>query len=284
VEPVLTHAMPASPASPASPGSAGPPGSHDSPGSAGSPAPSAFYDRPVLAVARDLLGATVRHGTVAVRLTEVEAYGGPDDPASHGYRGRTRRNAAMFGPPGCAYVYFVYGMHWCLNVVCGPPGQALAVLLRAGEVECGLEQARARAPRLADRQLASGPGRLARALGVDGHLDGVDVTGSGPLTILLPLTVLLPPPAAPPLLPPLSPSIPPPVFSAPSQRGQQPPATAAPALVSRGPRVGVSRGEDLLWRLWLDGEPTVSRPRDAGAPGLRSSHSRRRRRGDSSSM
>ncbi len=184
----------------------------------------AFYDRPVLAVARDLLGATVRHGPVAVRLTEVEAYGGPDDPASHAFRGRTRRNAAMFGQPGRAYVYFVYGMHWCLNLVCGPPGQAGAVLLRAGEVHAGLPAARARSPRLSDRDLARGPARLARALGVDGALDGADVTGGGPLGVLVPLPL---------------------------------PAWE-PGAVCQGPRVGVRGGEDFPWRLWLGGEPTVS--------------------------
>jgi DNA-3-methyladenine glycosylase len=221
-----------------------------------SPAAPAFYDRHATVVARDLLGATVRHGSVAVRLTEVEAYGGADDPASHAFRGRTARNASMFGPPGRAYVYFVYGMHWCLNLVCGPPGLAGAVLLRAGEVTCGLDRARMRAPALADRDLARGPGRLARALGVDGGLDGAEVTGGGALTVL----VVPPPPASgrggragrrageageSATATPASPSA----------------AASAAAATSTGPRVGVSRGAELPWRFWLDGEPTVSRSR-----------------------
>ena len=224
-----------------------------------SPAAPAFYDRPATAVARDLLGATVRHGPVCVRLTEVEAYGGADDPASHAFRGRTARNASMFGPPGRAYVYFVYGMHWCLNLVCGPPGQAGAVLLRAGEVSGGLDHARSRAPALADRDLARGPGRLARALGVDGCLDGAEVTGGGALTVLLALPLPLPPP--PPLL-----------GSGRSGRrmeemeepagGGRPGAPATASTVSTGPRVGVGRGAELAWRFWLDGEPTVSRSRN----------------------
>ena len=111
-----------------------------------------LLERPVLEVAPLLLGATLRHGDVAVRLTEVEAYDGANDPGSHAHRGPTARNAVMFGPAGHLYVYFTYGMHHCCNVVCGPEGVASAVLLRAGEVIDGLETARQRRPRSPDRR------------------------------------------------------------------------------------------------------------------------------------
>ena len=112
-----------------------------------------------------LLGAVLRHGDVAVRLTEVEAYDGPNDPGSHAYRGRTPRNAVMFGEPGHLYVYFTYGMHHCCNVVTGPVGTPSAVLLRAGEVVAGAEIARSRRNSSSDRDLARGPARLCQALG-----------------------------------------------------------------------------------------------------------------------
>lgn len=185
------------------------------------PFPTDFYDRPVLAVARDLLGATVRHGPIAVRVTEVEAYAGLDDPASHAARGPTPRSAVMFGPPGRAYVYFIYGMHWCLNLVCGPAGTAAAVLIRAGEVVAGLEVARGRAPRLADRDLARGPGRLARVLAVHGGLTGSVVTGGGPVTV---------------------------------ETGHP----IAETAVSTGPRIGLRVARERPWRLWQTGDPTVS--------------------------
>ena len=135
---------------------------------------------PVLEVAPRLLGAVLRHGDVAVRLTEVEAYDGPADPGSHAYRGRTPRNAVMFGPPGFLYVYFTYGMHHCCNVVTGPEGTPSAVLLRAGEVVAGVEVARSRRPRSTDRDLARGPARLCQALGIDLADNGADLT-SGPV-------------------------------------------------------------------------------------------------------
>lgn len=139
--------------------------------------PAAFFDRPVLEVARDLLGCVVSHAGVAVRLVEVEAYDGAGDPGSHAYRGRTARTEVMFGPPGGLYVYFTYGMHYCANLVCGPVGTASAVLLRAGEVIAGEELARERrAARrgvaavtgpdrsIPVRELARGPARLATCL------------------------------------------------------------------------------------------------------------------------
>jgi DNA-3-methyladenine glycosylase len=179
---------------------------------------------PVLEVAPMLLGAALRHGDVAVRLTEVEAYDGPDDPGSHAFRGRTPRNAVMFGPPGHLYVYFTYGMHFCCNVVCGPEGRASAVLLRAGEVVSGLDVARERRPaaRL-DRDLARGPANLCQALGIGAAQNGHDLR-------------------RPPLT--LTPGRP-------------------TGDVHTGPRVGLRLAADRQWRLWLPGEPTVSTYRPA---------------------
>ncbi|MDX6226402.1 MAG: DNA-3-methyladenine glycosylase [Frankiales bacterium] len=173
-----------------------------------------------------LLGATVESttedGTVAVRLTEVEAYGGSDDPGSHAFRGPGRRNATMFGPAGLAYVYFTYGMHWCLNVVCGPDGEPGAVLLRAGEVTRGLDLARTRRPGASDRDLARGPARLTRTLGVTGAADGVDLLDAGSA---LRLTARAP----------------------------------TSAEVVWGPRVGVAgEGGSTPWRVHLAGDRTVS--------------------------
>jgi DNA-3-methyladenine glycosylase len=194
--------------------------------------------RPVLDVAPALLGCRVRAGGVTVRLTEVEAYDGQGlDPGSHAHRGPTARNQVMFGPPGRAYVYFSYGMHWCLNVVTGPDGVATAVLLRAGEVVDGLEPARSRRPASRrDEDLARGPARLAAALGVDGSFGGVD---------------LLDPRSALRLLP-----------AAADRSG--PHAAIAAGRLRTGPRVGLSAAADLPWRFWLAGEPSVSRYRAAG--------------------
>jgi DNA-3-methyladenine glycosylase len=132
---------------------------------------------PVLEVAPRLLGATFTHAGVGVRLTEVEAYDGADDPGSHAFRGRTARNDVMFGPPGYLYVYFTYGMHFCCNVVTGREGAASAVLLRAGEVVTGLGTARSRRTGSSDRDLARGPARLCQALGIDRGQNGLDLTG-----------------------------------------------------------------------------------------------------------
>ncbi len=139
------------------------------------PLPAAFSARPAREVARALLGQLVvsrLHGsTTVVRIVETEAYIGRHDPACHGAQaaGRTPRNASMFGSPGRAYVYFIYGMHWCLNVVTGEAGHPEAVLIRAGEPLAGMETMVRRRER--DRDLASGPARLCQALGVDGALD-----------------------------------------------------------------------------------------------------------------
>ena len=134
---------------------------------------AAWAEGDPLEVAPRLLNAVLTHGGVSVRLTEVEAYAGADDPGSHAHRGPTDRNAVMFGAPGHLYVYFVYGMHYCANLVTGPAGEAGAVLLRAGEVVGGIEVARERRPESSERDLARGPARLCRALGIDLGDNGV---------------------------------------------------------------------------------------------------------------
>lgn len=180
---------------------------------------------PVEPAARGLLGCVLTAGGVSVRLTEVEAYAGVgEDAASHAHRGRTPRNRTMFGPPGHLYVYFTYGRHWCVNVVCGPEQQAAAVLLRAGEVVAGQPAARARRPAArSDRELARGPARLATALGLDGEADGLGLLdGAGGVRLT-------------------------------------PPEQHATAPETRsGPRVGVAGAGDRPWRFWLHGEPSVS--------------------------
>ncbi len=202
-----------------------------------------FFDRPVVEVAPELLGRTlVRNtpdGPIELRLTEVEAYDGESDPGSHAYRGRTARNATMFGPPGHAYVYFIYGMWFSLNAVCGPEGRASGILLRAGEILTGAPLAAARRPKARSaNELAKGPARLATALDIDRSLDGVDLCAGGqaPLTLL---------------------------------QGSPP----SPERVRNGPRTGVGGdGAAHPWRYWIADDPTVSpyrrhvpRRRTAGA-------------------
>jgi DNA-3-methyladenine glycosylase len=155
---------------------------------AGRPLPRSFFARPSPEVAPDLLGRVLvrrlSSGTVlAVRLVETEAYQ-EDDPASHSYRGRTTRTGVMFGPPGHLYVYFTYGMHFCMNVVTGQEGEGSAVLLRAAEPLEGLATMRARRGVEDPRLLCSGPARLCEALGVDRSDDGADLVRGPGLRLL----------------------------------------------------------------------------------------------------
>jgi DNA-3-methyladenine glycosylase len=139
-----------------------------------------FYRRDSRELAPLLLNKVLVHGDRSVRLVEVEAYAGADDPGSHAYRGMRPRNATMFGPPGHLYVYRSYGVHWCANVVCGDEGWASAVLLRGATPLSGVDEMYASRPGIVrERDLAGGPGRLCQALGIDGTFDGTDiVTGS----------------------------------------------------------------------------------------------------------
>jgi DNA-3-methyladenine glycosylase len=187
-----------------------------------------FYARPVLVVARALLGRVLRHdgpgGRTSGRIVEVEAYRGADDPASHAFRGETVRNRVMFGPPGHAYVYFTYGMHYCVNLVTGPAGRADAVLIRALEPLEGLALMRRRRGVSELERLARGPGCVTRALGLDRRHDGLDLT-HGPLV----------------------------VESGRPERGG--------ARVARGPRIGIRVAVERPWRFWLAGHTCVSGPR-----------------------
>ena len=178
-------------------------------------------------VAPRLLGTVLEsdlgNQRVAVRIVETEAYR-QDDPASHTFRGMTPRNRVMFGPPGHAYVYFTYGMHHCVNVVCEPEGIGAAVLLRAGEVVEGADVAATRrGPRVKAHDLAAGPARLTQALGIDRSHDGLDLFDpDSPLRLRL--------------------------------------GSAMPDdRIATGPRVGIRHAADKGWRFWLTGEPTVSR-------------------------
>ncbi|HEV7148542.1 MAG TPA: DNA-3-methyladenine glycosylase [Pedococcus sp.] len=194
--------------------------------------PRAFFAEDVLDVAPSLLGCTLTHAGVTVRLTEVEAYAGLDDPGSHAFRGPTPRTEVMFGAAGHLYVYFTYGMHWCANVVCGVTGEASAVLLRAGEVVAGEEVAAARRAGIARRDWARGPARLTSALALSGAESGADACAPGSAVVFGPAWR--------------------PVHL---------------SDIRTGPRVGVAGlGGDAAaypWRFWLDGEPTVSAYRPA---------------------
>lgn len=196
-----------------------------------------IVERDALAAAPFLLGATLSvlgpTTAVSVRLTEVEAYLGEHDPGSHAFRGRTARNSSMFEAGGRIYVYSIYGMHHCANIVCGPAGSASAVLLRAGEVTRGVEAARARRPRAQrDTDLARGPARLCTALGLTREDDGALLGEAGGRARLV-----------------------------------LPEEPVAPAMIRRGPRTGFTGpggdGDAYPWRFWIDGDPTVSAYRAA---------------------
>jgi len=194
----------------------------------GTPLPSQFYDRPAEEVARDLLGAvlvsTIGGATTAGRIVEAEAYVGPHDPASHAAEriGRTARNEAMFGPPGIAYVYRIYGVHWCLNVVTGAEGYPAAVLIRAVEPLEGVDaMRRRRGDHCSDRGLTSGPGKLAAAMGITGRENGHPLDRP-PLMIL---------------------------------EGE----AVDPSEIAVGPRIGVTRAADWPLRFYVRNNPWVSR-------------------------
>ena len=177
-----------------------------------------FFARAVHEVAPDLIGATLLVDGVGGRIVEVEAYD-QEDPASHGFRGRTARNRAMFGPPGHAYVYRSYGIHWCLNLVCGEEGVAEAVLIRALEPTAGLDEQRRRRGVDDAHALCSGPGKLCQALGITREHDGLALDAR-PFRL----------------------------------EGRR----EAPEIVT-GPRIGITRGTELSWRYALAGSPYLSR-------------------------
>jgi DNA-3-methyladenine glycosylase len=189
---------------------------------------AAWFDRPAASLALDLLGSRLTHvspqGTVGGRIVEVEAYRGPEDLAAHSARGRTNRNAVMFGPPGHLYVYLIYGLHHCLNVVAGPGQKPEAVLVRALALDEGVDLARERrGAAVTNARLASGPGNVGRALGVDRSLNGADLL-RGPVQVE-------------------------------PRSGTQP-------RVSRGPRIGVAYAgpwAERPLRFWITDDPHVSR-------------------------
>jgi len=178
-----------------------------------------FFARSVHEVAPALVGATLLVDGIGGRIVEVEAYD-QEDPASHGFAGRTARNASMFGPPGHAYVYRSYGIHWCLNLVCDVEGRAEAVLVRALEPRAGLELMRQRRGVDADRALCSGPGKLCQALAVTREHDGLALD-EPPFELY---------------------------------------ATGEPVDVVAAPRIGITRAAERPWRYLLRGSRYVSRP------------------------
>jgi DNA-3-methyladenine glycosylase len=177
-----------------------------------------FFARPVHEVAPGLIGATLLVDGVGGRIVEVEAYD-QDDPASHSFRGRTARTASMFGPPGHAYVYRSYGVHWCLNLVCAEDGRAEAALVRALEPTHGLEAMRERRGLEPARSLCSGPGKLCQALGITRVHDGLPLD-EPPFELL---------------------------------------ARESPSQITVGQRIGITRAVEQPWRYGLAGSPFLSR-------------------------
>jgi DNA-3-methyladenine glycosylase len=201
--------------------------------------PCEFFARPVLEVARDLIGCTFLCDGVGGRLVEVEAYRAVDDPASHAYRGRTARNAAMFGPAGRLYVYFTMGLHFCVNVVCGAEGEAAAVLLRALEPQVGIELMQARRGLDDLRRLCSGPAKLTQALAITRADYGAAACEAGARC----------------------------GFFAPHPRGEgddgaPDPASriVSPPRIVTTPRIGVAAGRDTPWRFVDADSAFLSRP------------------------
>jgi DNA-3-methyladenine glycosylase len=208
----------------------GPAGGPRRSGTRGRTLSRSFYERDARIVAPELLNKVLvrdqPHARVAVRIVEVEAYAGSEDPGSHGYRGPTPRTTTMFGPGGHLYVYFTYGMHWCANVVTGTDGVCSAVLLRAGAPLRGVEVMRARRPAARrDRDLCSGPARLTQALAIDGSFDGTDLR-RGELRIVAD-------------------------------------GVAPPSRPGTSTRIGLGpgRGDEHPWRWFVPGDENVSRTR-----------------------
>ena len=185
--------------------------------------PTAFYDRPVVDVARDLIGCTLSHQSTSGRIVETEAYH-PSEPASHGFAGETVRNAALFGPPGRAYVYFSYGMHTLFNAVAEPAGVGAGVLIRALEPTDGIALMRERRGVEHERQLCSGPGKLAQALAITLDDNGSSLT-EGSIGIFAPLE------------------------------------SSSDLEIYTSPRIGISKATELQWRFYAHENEHISGPR-----------------------
>ena len=198
---------------------------------------SDLEDNPV-AIAQWLLNKVLARGDRTGRIVEVEAYHGANDAASHAYRGPTPRTAIMFGPPGFLYVYFTYGMHWCANVVCGPDGEAAAVLIRALAPLRGLaEMWEARPAARLERDLCNGPAKLCQALGITGADNGTDLLAARPRA-----------------------RVKAPVAGGPGAVRLLDDGTPPPRRPGRGTRIGIKEATEKRWRFWVPGDPSVSRP------------------------